>query len=265
MQFSAAQYETVVHTVAKGNDDLREAIPRISAVAAMSVGHWYVPDSVKQVVRWCADTMASLLKGIADIVSDLLKGAVAPVRMFFDGYAWQDLRGLATGVSGRLKPTALHVDEAWTGSARDAYVAAITPQSQAADRLARISERTCASLYLCAAAGMTFYVALGVILTKLVIAAVTAIAALGSAVFSWVGVAIIYEEAAIDTGLFIALISSFVLLMGVQATEMGILHGEAIDAATFPQGRWPDPATGTYSDATVKDGDADWSLRRMNQ
>jgi hypothetical protein len=40
------------------------------------------------------------------------------------------------------------------------------------------------------------------------------------------------------------------------------LHGEALDTSTFPGGKWPDPTTGTYSDGTVKDGDANWSLNR---
>jgi hypothetical protein len=43
---------------------------------------------------------------------------------------------------------------------------------------------------------------------------------------------------------------------------MVTLHGETVDSKTFPDGHWPDPAPGQYSDATVTDGDADWSIPR---
>lgn len=43
---------------------------------------------------------------------------------------------------------------------------------------------------------------------------------------------------------------------------MTVLHGEAVDMSMFPGQHWPDPATANYRDATVTDGDADWSLRR---
>jgi hypothetical protein len=39
------------------------------------------------------------------------------------------------------------------------------------------------------------------------------------------------------------------------------LHGLAVDRTSFPNGAWPAPDTETYADATVTDGDADWSLR----
>jgi hypothetical protein len=42
---------------------------------------------------------------------------------------------------------------------------------------------------------------------------------------------------------------------------MVVLHGEAIDASTFPAGHWPNATPAQFSDATVTDGDADWSLQ----
>ncbi|GLY01718.1 hypothetical protein [Actinoplanes sp. NBRC 101535] len=42
---------------------------------------------------------------------------------------------------------------------------------------------------------------------------------------------------------------------------MVMLHGEAVDPASFPGGFWPVSNTATFSDSTVKDGDADWSLK----
>jgi hypothetical protein len=51
-------------------------------------------------------------------------------------------------------------------------------------------------------------------------------------------------------------------LLGAQASQMTVLHGEAVDGGVFPHGHWPDATTTNFSDATVTDGDADWSLRR---
>ena len=39
------------------------------------------------------------------------------------------------------------------------------------------------------------------------------------------------------------------------------MHGDAVDPSSFPEGVWPKANSGQYSDATAKDGDADWSLK----
>jgi hypothetical protein len=38
-------------------------------------------------------------------------------------------------------------------------------------------------------------------------------------------------------------------------------HGDAVDPSAFPEGTWLKANTHQYSDATVTDGDADWSLK----
>lgn len=120
------------------------------AAVSAALTAWYLPDFVKNAIRWCADQLTTLLAGLADTIVDLLQGAVAPVRFFVDAYTWQDVRGLASGVAGRLKPTALQVDDRWSGSARDACCEAIAPQSNAADRIAAIANRAAQSLTICA-------------------------------------------------------------------------------------------------------------------
>jgi hypothetical protein len=55
-------------------------------------------------------------------------------------------------------------------------------------------------------------------------------------------------------------IATLTAFLGTQATSMISLHGEAVDVSKFPDGRWPRSNTSTYGDATVTDGDADWSL-----
>lgn len=262
MEFSQAQYEAAINRLTSGLNDLSVKIGQIPAAANAAMNQWYIPQAVADAIRWIAEKLVNLLTGMLNTIKDLLKGAIAPIRMFMDSFAWQDIRGVSSGVSGRLKSTALQVDDVWKGTGRDAYVNIVPPQSNAADRIAKIATSTHATLTICAAAGLAFYVALGVIVVKLIAAAIAAIAAFGSAVFSWAGALIILEEAGVNTGLIIAAVGALTALLGAQAAQMGSLHGEAVDASMFPGGRWPDPATGTYNDATVTDGDADWSLRR---
>lgn len=260
MAFSQAQFETAVDKVVNGGNDLRGKIQSIPGVANNAIDHWYIPGFIKDAVRWLAEKMVELGTWILDKIIEVLKGAIAPIRMFVDSFEWQDIRGLSSGVSGQLKDTALQVDDVWKGSARDAYVAALAPQSNAANKISQIAEKTHTALTTCAIAGLAFYVAIGVIVVKFIAATVAAIAALGSVVLSWAGAALIVEEAGVNTALITAAVSTLMAVLGAQAAQMGTLHGEARDASMFPGGRWPDPATGNYSDGTVTDGDADWSL-----
>ncbi|MGC4749923.1 hypothetical protein ACLQ28_30315 [Micromonospora sp. DT201] len=59
----------------------------------------------------------------------------------------------------------------------------------------------------------------------------------------------------------IAAVGALVAVLGAQASQMVVLHGEAIDVSAFPGGKWPNATPSQFSDATVKDGDADWSLQ----
>jgi hypothetical protein len=133
---------------------------------------------------------------------------------------------------------------------------------EAAARIGAISDKTAMALTVCAASGLAFYLALGIILVKFIVAMATAIVALGSVVFSWAGAGLLVEEAAVNTGLIIGAITTLVALLGAQATQMSVLHGEAGDGGVFSGGRWPTAVTGDFSDATVTDGTASWSIQR---
>jgi hypothetical protein len=43
---------------------------------------------------------------------------------------------------------------------------------------------------------------------------------------------------------------------------MNNMRSEALDQSAFPNNRWPVGAAHSYDDATVTDGDADWSIER---
>jgi hypothetical protein len=191
-----------------------------------------------------------------------LKGVAAPVYFFNYAFDWEDIRGLANGVTGQLKPEAMAAANSWTGPAATAYKGIIKPQGDAANKIATISDKTATALQICAGAGLAFYVAIAAILVKFIVAMVTAITALGSAVFSWAGAGIVIEEAGVNSAMIWSAIALLTTALGAQAQQMIGLHGEAIDNSSFPGGKWPDPITGSYKNGSVKDGAADWSLNK---
>jgi hypothetical protein len=262
MGFSIAQYEAAIDKLDTGLVDLSGKLQQIPPTATAAVNHWYIPGFVKDAIIWLANKMVELGTWILNKIVELLKGAIAPILMFKYAWDWQDIRSTATGVVGDLKPEALSVDMHWKGDAADAYVRVIKPQSDAAARVGTISDKTATALTVCAVAALAFYIALGVILVKFIAATVTAIVAFGSAVFSWAGAALIVEEAAVNSGLIIAAVTTLTAVLGTQASQMTVLHGEATDGSAFPGRQWPNATTANFSDATVTDGDADWSLQR---
>jgi hypothetical protein len=111
-----------------------------------------------------------------------------------------------------------------------------------------------------ASAGLAFYLSVLLVLIKFIVGFVGALTALGSVVFSWAGVALAIEAAGIGFAELFALSALLGTAIGTQAVQMGNLYGEAADSAAFPGQHWPGPRTDRYLDATVSDGDADWSL-----
>ncbi|MEJ3742794.1 hypothetical protein WEI85_05850 [Actinomycetes bacterium KLBMP 9797] len=230
-----------------------------TAVAA--VNHWYVPADVRQAVVWLATKTVEIGRKLLDLLVDIIEGAHAPIVMFIDAWEWMDVRGAATLVGSSLSANALVVDDTdWSGKGRDAYVAVAEAQSQAALRVSAIASSAGTLLIACAVAGLMFYALLVAVIVRLVAAAIAALTALGSAVFSWAGVGIVLGEAGASTATVGAAIMALLTFLGAQATAMVSLHGEAVDVNGFPKGRWPTSNASAYNDATVTDDDADWSL-----
>jgi hypothetical protein len=262
VDFSKAQFEALITDISAGMEDFADRLDQIMPAATAAVDHWYVTDAARDAVLWLARESVEIGRELLELFADILRGAVAPVFMFYDAWRWMDVRAAATGAATVLTGQNLTIDDSdWSGRARDAYVDAAGAQSQACTRVGAIANTTSVILLACAAAGSAFYATLAVVLVKLIAAAVTAVAALGSAVFSWAGAALLAEEAGINTAIIGAALSTLTAFLTAQATAMVMLHGEAVDPASFPGGAWPGPDTSGYGDATVADGDADWSLR----
>lgn len=261
MEFSKAQYEAVLTEINTGLDTFSHQLNGLVPAATAAVNRWFIPPDIQQAVIALAEECVDVGRALLQVFVDLLKGAVAPIFMFHDAWQWKDIRGEATGISSSLSEHNLVVDNSeWSGKARDAYVSAASAQAQAAERIGTIADSTANHLLACAAAGAAFYVTLAIVLAKLITAAITAIAALGSVVFSWAGLLIILEEAGVNTTIIGTAVATLTTFLTAQAVAMVQLHGEAVDGSKFPGGKWPSPNSSTYNDATVTDGDADWSL-----
>jgi hypothetical protein len=263
VEFSKAQFDAVIREITTGMQDFGEKMDQVLPTATAAVDHWYVPDNVKATVMWLARETVEVGKDLLDLFVELLKGAIAPVYMFADAWDWMDVRGAATTVSSGLGEHKLTVDDSeWSGKAHSAYVKVAAAQSQAAGRVGSIASSTSTHLLACATAGAAFYVTLAAVLVKLIAASIAALAAFGSGVFSPAGAAIVLEEAGVNTAIIATAAGTLAAFLAAQATSMVNLHGEAVDSTSFPGGRWPTSNTSTYSDATVTDGDADWSLAK---
>lgn len=260
--FSQAQYEAVINEIEQGMKSFEGHLEKIIPAANKAQGHWYITPPAAAAIKWLAEKTVEVGKALLAWFLDLLKGATAPIFMFIDSWTWMDIKGKANAVSTDLTAQNLVVDDSdWSGKARDAYVDATGAQSAAAARVGSIAGSTSLNLLACAGAGLAFYIVLAGVLVKLIAAAVTAIAAFGSAVFSWAGAALLLEEAGVNTAIIATAVSTLAAFLGAQVAAMITLHGDAVDPTSFPGGVWPKSNTGQYNDATVKDDDADWSLK----
>ena len=99
------------------------------------------------------------------------------------------------------------------------------------------------------------------VLAKLIAALAVSIAAMSTGIFTAPGIALFLEEAGVSTAVIVTAAATLATFLAAQVTATITLHGDAVDPTSFPGGAWPKSNTGQYNDATVKDDDADWSLK----
>lgn len=260
--FSQAQYEAVIREIESGVKTFEGQIAQVIPAANGATGQWYVPAPVAEGFAWIAEKTVEVGTAILNWFRDLLKGAAAPIFMFIDSWRWMDIKGKANGVAADLTLQNLVVDDSnWSGRAREAYLAATGAQSTAAARVGSIAGTTSLTLLGCASAGLGFYIVMAGVLAKLIAALAVSIAGLSSEIFAAPGISLFLEEAGVSTAIIVAAVSVLGAFVTAQVAAMISFHGDATDPTSFPNGVWPKPNTDQYSDATVKDGDADWSLK----
>ena len=262
MSFSPAQFEATLRDIESGMATFSANLGKIPPAAQKATDHWFVTDAAAEAITWLATKTVEIGQDILNWFIDLLKGAVAPIYMAIDAWQWMEIRSEANLIGTNLTDQNLSIDNSdWSGTARDAYGTAATAQSAAASRIGSIATSTSVNLLACAVAGAAFYVTLAGVLVKLIAATVAIIAAYASAAFSWAGAALMLEEAGVNTAIIMTALGTLTAFLSTQVTAMVMLHGDAVDPAGFPNGAWPTSNASQYSDATVRDSDADWSLK----
>ncbi|WP_433790599.1 hypothetical protein [Actinoplanes sp. CA-252034] len=262
MEFSLAQYEAVMAEIESGTRTLEAQLAEVEPAADRAASQWWVPPSIGDMIRWIGQKTVELGREILAFIGDLLEGMTAPVVMFYDAYRWMSLKGSANAVATDLGTQNLVVDDTdWSGKGRDAYLALTQAQSAAAARVGSISGNASGALAMCAAAGLAFYIVLAAVIAKLIIACTAATGAFATVIFSEIGAMIFVEEGTVNVMVIAGAVTALATFLGTQATALITMHGDAVDPTSFPGGSWPKANAGLYSDATVKDGDADWSLQ----
>lgn len=240
MAFTEAQYTAAIDKMNSKLDTMSTKLNEVGPKAESTANKWYVPDFIADALIWCANKIIDLGNWLWKKIVDCMKGAAVPVTAFFDAFDWETkVRGKASEVAGSTATDALTAPKTWTGDGATAYTTAVKGQPTAATSIETSADKVAIALGFSALAGLAFYVALGMIIAKFIGALIAAIVALGSAVFSWAGAALIVEEAGVDSALIWGAISTLTTALGTQAYQMTVVKGEAMDQSAFPDGHWP--------------------------
>ena len=242
MTFSAAQHQAVADKLEFGMTKLSVKLNEIGPKADAATDHWYITDKVAAAIRKVGDKLLELGSWVLQKIKELAKGIAAPVIFWFTAQDWQDqVKAKASEVAGDTHPKALKAPRQWKGEGAEAYTNAVWTQPAAATQIGNLGSSVAASLMASAIAGLTFYVALALILYKFIAATVAALVAFGSVVFSWAGVLIIVEEAGVNAAMLKTAVGLLLLALATQSEELIRVSGDAQDSSTFPHGgRWPE-------------------------
>ncbi len=240
VQFNPSTYETTVDGLRSGMRALTEQLARVPGAVDDATAHWWFPDQLAAGLRWCTDRLLELGRELLDRLGELLEGAAAPVLFFVRAHDWMTRVGSpVSGVAASVHPNALRAPLRWTGEAATTYRGAVAGQSPAAAQIQAVSGTVTASLGACAVAGLAFYVALSLILTKFLVATIATVAAIGSVVLSWAGLLLIVEEAAVNTGMVMSAVGALVATQGAAALALVNVTGASRSQTALPHGRWP--------------------------
>jgi hypothetical protein len=264
--FDEARYRQVIDKLRTAVQDLRHKLNAVvpAGYRGIAMIPTYLPMAIQQAIRdaivWLVNKIVQIVTAILNRILDYLQGALAPLTMAWFAYQWIDVKRIATGVAGQLKPEVLGVDDHWKGTAAAAYTKAMKPQSDASARIGVLADKTTTSLSICAGAGLVFYVGVAAVVAQVILTTGTGAAVAATGVGAPAGAGIVIGGLTFSWAQLAALAGLLATLLGGQIKEMISMASEAADGTAFPGGKWPNPTTRNFSDATVLDGDADWSL-----
>ncbi|QWW19820.1 hypothetical protein I6B53_01430 [Schaalia sp. 19OD2882] len=237
MSFNVGTYEATINElnlnverVSTKSEELRTAV--VSALDSPLVMDWMADLVVK-----ASNSIVNATKALLKKVGEFLEGAAAPVLFFKRAYDWvTDVKTPMIDISDATSPSHLISTEKWKGAARDAYIQAVSDQPGAAKAIAGVGGTMATQLRIIAAAGCTFYIAVGIIVVKFISALIAGIAACGTVVLSPLGLGVI----ALDCGVTAAELIAAGTLLGVTLVACGASIIEMKNVlADFPGQEWP--------------------------
>lgn len=236
--FSASTFEATITDINSGLGQIPKHLDEGYSAVQNTLSSPLVFGWLADALVWAWNKVCELTQDFLNTMSEILEGASAPVLFFFRAYDWiTDVKEPMVDLKAAASPDALIGSYYWSGQGATAYRAAVADQPAAAGATAEIGQTMAIQLGLCAAAGLGFYVAIGVIVVKFVAAIIVAVAAFASAVFSEAGLALIVEEAAVTPALITAAVIALTTVLGVSGNAM--IQMESAYAG-FPGAHWPD-------------------------
>ena len=271
MGFDTAAYEQLAKKIQDGVSEVQSGMAGLeSSVAGL---HDISPLLIAPaVITWVVNAMTSFLKWLMKIlkfINDLLEGILAPLFFLFRSF---DFRGevakAATDSAGLINglPIGKGSNPLWQGRGAETYKGKIAAQASAASALGDLCEELGVVCFHLAVGGFSLYN----ILALLVATITGALAALGVEFGTVFGSVAAPPTAAGFTTILIflanALTAAFEFLL-ILFDKMAEMNSKVQDNTNFsgpPLGSWPIAVTegskGVMDDATVTDGDADWSV-----
>ncbi|MBT0994412.1 hypothetical protein KIN34_08950 [Cellulomonas sp. DKR-3] len=239
-QFTPSAYTAATTELRSGLALLDQSAARLESALESALSQWWVADALADGLRWCVDRLSELARATATRIRELAQGIAAPLRFYFQADDWTDVvASPASVVAATVAPDALRAPLWWSGDAADRYQQAVAGQSPAAQQMAEVGRTASRSLATCAVAGCAFYLALGWVVAKLVATSIAAIGLLGSAVFSWAGLALVVEQAAVSAALVSAAVAALVATQTAAADAVVEVGAAAGSGTAFPNGVWP--------------------------
>jgi hypothetical protein len=224
--------------------------------------------------------MYLLPPGVSDALADALVNLRDLIARFFEEYAkvvynpgwpfglmsaaedWTNkIGGPISGLSAKLSPDQLRIDNHWTGRAADAYAAVLPSQQKAIDAIKTTADAIDSNLTKTAYGIFALWA--GVLLA--LVGFVAELMAEAAAVATVVGAPPAAAGAGLSTakaiGLVVACVALFVTFVGTIVDSITTLNQTLHSDGAFPGGGWPRSTASDFNDGSLSDGDTtDWRI-----
>jgi hypothetical protein len=255
MEFVLADYEQLLGHLHDAQQRINDEYRHLSDL----MGRYWIVGGVVDAWAWIQRNIEDFIYQLGVTVLD----APVPIHFWECANGWTEVRGDVTLVSANLSDgnPIRTIHNHWTGFAANNYYRIVPLHQAAANELGIVADKVQQALSWTAEAAAAFYIT---VLGQTLALSATLFAA-GIAMVTIVGIpeALAAIAAALGQALS-ALATSLVAASGAYCWSKVFVYNvrsELHNLAAFPGGSWPSSQSGGYSDATVTDGDAEWSLR----